>query len=293
MSYYDTSKLPEDQNIVFNDPPEAYRPDLSILNLGAGVQSTTVFLMMIEGEITRADRAIFADTQQEPESVYEHLEGLKEIGRREGLPVDVVTAGDLKENILKGVREERFASVPFFVNNEKGGVGMLRRQCTREFKITPIYKRIRSLLDLKPYERHEYVVEQSFGISMDEINRVRSPRKKWIVFNYPLIRARMTREDCKRWLRRRDITVPDKSACVFCPYRTDEEWKRIAEDQDAWRRAVEVDEAIREGLKGVNSPSAYVHRSATPLKERPFEGSEDAPLFADGFANECEGMCGV
>ena len=42
-----------------------------ILNLGAGVQSTCLFLMFVTGEFDeRLDYAVFADTQEEPESVY-------------------------------------------------------------------------------------------------------------------------------------------------------------------------------------------------------------------------------
>jgi hypothetical protein len=41
-----------------------------ILNLGAGVQSTALFLMFVKGELDeKLDYAVFADTQGEPESV--------------------------------------------------------------------------------------------------------------------------------------------------------------------------------------------------------------------------------
>ena len=35
----------------------------NILNLGAGVQSTALYLMSIDGEVPKFDYAIFADTQ--------------------------------------------------------------------------------------------------------------------------------------------------------------------------------------------------------------------------------------
>lgn len=60
-----------------------------ILNLGAGVQSTALYLLSMEGRIQRFDAAVFADTQDEPgaeerrlglpdppESVYAHLDWL-------------------------------------------------------------------------------------------------------------------------------------------------------------------------------------------------------------------------
>ena len=49
---------------------------LRVLNLGAGVQSTTLYLWALDGLI-HFDKAIFADTGDEPESVYAHLEFLR------------------------------------------------------------------------------------------------------------------------------------------------------------------------------------------------------------------------
>ena len=51
--------------------------DLRILSLGAGVQSTTLALMIELGEVPMVDCAIFADTMGEPKKVYEHLDWLK------------------------------------------------------------------------------------------------------------------------------------------------------------------------------------------------------------------------
>ena len=43
--------------------------DLRVLSLGAGVQSTTLALMIEKGEIPMVDCAIFADTMGEPKKV--------------------------------------------------------------------------------------------------------------------------------------------------------------------------------------------------------------------------------
>ena len=48
-----------------------------VLSLGAGVQSTALLLMMIHGEIPKADAVIFSDTGWEPAAVYKHLEKLE------------------------------------------------------------------------------------------------------------------------------------------------------------------------------------------------------------------------
>ena len=49
--------------------------DLRAISLGAGVQSSAMYLMACEGEFGKLpDVAIFADTQSEPPWVYEHLD---------------------------------------------------------------------------------------------------------------------------------------------------------------------------------------------------------------------------
>ena len=51
---------------------------INVLSLGAGVQSSTMALMAAKGEITpMPDCAIFADTQAEPQSVYDYLDWLE------------------------------------------------------------------------------------------------------------------------------------------------------------------------------------------------------------------------
>ena len=44
---------------------------MRVLSLGAGVQSSTVALMIEYGELPMVDCAIFADTQNEPKYVYD------------------------------------------------------------------------------------------------------------------------------------------------------------------------------------------------------------------------------
>ena len=45
---------------------------LSALSLGAGVQSTTVLLLALDGTLPPFDAVVFADTGDEPAAVYEH-----------------------------------------------------------------------------------------------------------------------------------------------------------------------------------------------------------------------------
>ena len=76
---------------------EEMKTDLRILSLGAGVQSSTLALMIEKGEVPTVDAAIFADTKGEPKVVYDWLNWLE---KKLSYPVYRVTWRDLKQDIL-------------------------------------------------------------------------------------------------------------------------------------------------------------------------------------------------
>lgn len=273
--------------------------DLRVRSLGAGVQSTTLYLLADRGEFpNKPDVAIFADTQREPPWVYENLERLEQQGT---IPIDRVSAGDLGEAVETGANSTggRFASVPFWVAGEDGREAPGRRQCTREYKIDVVKRRIRELLGLAKGERAKgrFHVEEWVGISADEAHRAKPSRYEWITTRWPLLERFMRREDCKAYLRGVGYPVPGKSACVFCPYRKTIDYARWREHHPAlFEEACRVDDLIRSSgtMRGMPRPQ-YVSRLLVPLRDIPsvaeLEQRDDAQL--DLFGNECEGMCGV
>ena len=269
---------------------------LRVLSLGAGVQSTTLALMMAHGEVAVPDAAIFADTQWEPAAVYAHLQWLMSPGVLP-FPVYVVTAGDIRV----GIRERRapssavrFAAVPWHIMMPDGTTAMGARQCTKEYKLTPITREIRRLLGKGPRESiARNSVEVMIGISIDESHRMKVDKRRYLVNRYPLVECGMSRDDCVRWLADRGYPEPPKSACVGCPYTDDERWlDRKLNHPDEFAEAVEYDHLLRLGDPRGMVGMEYMHRSLRPLDEVDFVASakEKRPSL---FGNECEGMCGV
>lgn len=266
---------------------------MRILNLGAGVQSTTVYLMMLRGEVEPCDHAIFADTQEEPEAVYKHLAWLQSLN---GPPIHVVTAGKLGDD-LSSSNGHRVASIPAFTSGITD-YGQLRRQCTSEYKLNPIMRYFRrNILGLKAGQRIKEKHSFIFGISFDELGRsvrITCSAEKWQRMEFPLIEKRMSRGHCIEWLR--DFGVPHevaRSACVFCPYKSNTEWRRLRdEDPTGWARAIEIDNTLRIPGRIVNrglNQKLYLHRSCKPLAEVDLTERQHSL----GFAVECKGMCGV
>jgi len=267
---------------------------LTVISLGAGVQSSTMSLMAMHGEFDVVpDAAIFADTGAEPDSVYEWLEYLEPLL---SFPVHrVMYRGGLLENIKASVKGGRNAGAPFFVKTDKDKEGALRRQCTQEFKVVPITKQIRKMIGLKDRQRapnNTILVKQWIGISLDEVQRMKPSRMAWIEHEWPLIDKRMSRHDCLKWMSDHGYPAPPKSACTFCPFRNDNSWRDMKRnDESSWTQAADVDELIRKGVSGVKN-ELYLHRSLTPLKDVDLR-SETEMGQLDFFNNECEGLCGI
>jgi hypothetical protein len=205
-------------------------PTLRALSLGAGVQSTTLALLAEAGDLPTPDVAIFADTGWEPAAVYTHLARLT---AAVSFPVLRVSVGNLRDDALDP--ERRYASVPYFVRNPDGTDGMGRRQCTSEYKLNPIRRKVRELLGAAGPEFRTVpggrVAEQWVGFSTDEVGRVNAARDsdgvRYLTTRYPLLELGMSRTDCQRWLRARGWGATTKSACLGCPFHGNARWRDL------------------------------------------------------------------
>lgn len=264
---------------------------LEVISLGAGVQSSTMALMAAKGELTpMPDAAIFADTQAEPQSVYgwlNYLEG------QLPFPLIKVTWRNLTEEELrvrqsqKSGRWYRSGKIPSY--GQKGG--MLLRRCTGDFKVQPILRKLRELVELPRRGREGIYVNEWMGISVDEAHRMKVSRESWIHKRYPLIDSGISRQACLEWMKQHGYPKPPRSACIFCPYHSDAEWERLRrEEPEEFQKAVEFEGRMQEAAardevaKGI----PFLHRSLIRLEEVPFSQS-----IKEGFGNDCAGVCGV
>jgi hypothetical protein len=254
------------------------------ISLGAGVQSSTLVEMYVQGDLgdKPLDGVIFADTGDEPEWVYKQVNYLSERLKTTPTPLVIVSTGSLIDDIMTG--KKRFASMPLWVISKDTGLpGMLRRQCTSEYKIQPIRSYILNWLlerdhahivsrPSRPANRRVKpgtLVTQHIGISLDEFERACQSERdpKWVHNDYPLISKRMRREDCVKYLQERGLRVPNKSSCKRCPYHDDPYWLSLPPND--FEEACVFDDWIRtpEGRKRLNiSGLAYLHRSCQPLR---------------------------
>ncbi len=256
---------------------------MKVISLGLGVQSSTLYLMSSMGEIQRTDCAIFADPGAEHPKTYEYLKWLlKWQNNNNGIPIHVVKKS-LYDDLLKQKKDItlRVASIPAFTNNS----GMLLRQCTNEYKVEPVIKKIREVHKLKKYKWMK-PTEIWIGITTDEAHRMKESPKYNITNKYPLIDLMMNRSDCKKWLEKNDFPVPQKSSCIFCPYHSDWTWREHKKNEKVWKQIQIIDDSIRYKHKLIEK--SFLHKSCNPIDSAYLQEDQE-----DLFGNECEGYCGL
>ena len=207
--------------------------------------------------------------------------------------------GDLRADALRSrgrgtlAESTRAASMPFYVKTAgQEKEGMIRRQCTSEYKIEPITKKLRELLGFRARQVIPTgAVNLWFGISRDEMRRARFSPIRWITNHYPLIFNKpSTRQDCLRWLAAHRYPEPPRSACIGCPFHSDFEWRQMKDNQpQEWEDAVAFDRVMRRDRGGLRG-QIFLHRSCQPLDEVDLSTAEERGQLTL-WNNECLGAC--
>jgi hypothetical protein len=246
---------------------------MRVLSLGGGTQSCALALMSACGELPKLDHIVFADTQGELPETYAYLDYLSSIVEPAGIPLHVVTAGNLERAIL-GERLPVNPTPPAHMLHADGSKGRINGyKCSYDFKRRQVERKVKQLCGDRGAWRTTDV-EQWIGFSLDEVGRMRP--HPWMRNRWPLIELRMKRDDTIRWFTANGHPVPPRSACWFCPNSGNDRWQSLRSDHpDLFERACQIDDAIRsvgdfknhEGPRRFAAGSTfYLHASLVPLR---------------------------
>lgn len=269
------------------------------MSFGGGVQSTAMAYLCINkhpdlmrvsgGELP--SMFLFADTGDEPKAVYEHVERVFADLRAAGFECKTTAKGPKLSTTLERARLD----IPLWVVSKSGKRAPTRRVCTFDWKVTPLDRAAKKHFKIDLRRSGEPpMIAQWLGISLDEVQRCRNSTDVWRHYIYPLVAMKWTRTDCVNYLTSLGITAP-KSACTFCPFRSDELWASLPEDELAEVMKLERDiERMYEEKRGyfgkVQSLPTF-HKTGIPIREKPWVKPDSDGT--SGFDNECAGICGV
>ena len=257
---------------------------LNVISLGGGKQSSYMLLRALEGDFQyRPDFAVFADTQCEPQYVYDFLDWLiPYVKEKYNFKVVVVSKGNLKQDVVDYVdrKTKRVSQLPFFLG---GNAGMVNRQCTADYKIAPIRQHLQKV-------RNGKGIRLWIGISLDEIERMKTSPVKYVQHYYPLVESRIAIDNIISFFHDHpDMPTPGKSACLICPFHSFAYWQVFKNNfKNEFSEACEFDNKIRKYPKLRHD--AYLSNRRKPLSEIDFNFNNS--LFPD-LIEECHGLCGL
>lgn len=224
------------------------------------MQTVAMTILAAEGKIPRPDVIIMADTGDEPDGVYEHVEWMRDYMKSAGLEFVVVQSAN--GPLAEFSTTKRKMVTPMY--GSRGG--QIIRVCTERWKIREVRRELR--------KRGAREASVMLGISLDEIHRMKDSPVRWITHHYPLIDLRLTRRNCESLIKKAGVPKPPKSACWHCPFRTPLGWQglRDAEPQ-SFAKAVAFEKEF-DGL--------YLNASLKPIEEVVAAKDEAPELFDEG-----------
>jgi hypothetical protein len=253
---------------------------MKILSLGWGVQSFTIAAMVALGDLEPIDAAIHADTLHETRPTYEFAKHWTYWLMEHG--VKVITVKNPTGGFFELSNRIGQTHIPAFTLNDHGDTGQLKRSCTHRWKIVPIRRWLQE-------NRHGQSIEQWIGISTDEFVRMKPSNVKYITNRWPLTEKKMSRKDCEKYLLDHGLEIPNKSACIFCPFHNTAEWQKIKATPNDWKDAIAVDNKLRK----LRPPyDLFVHPSRKPLEKVDLRTEEDKGQLSL-WDEECSRLRGI
>ena len=223
----------------------------TVISYGGGVQSTALVVLAMQrgwriDEIVHVD-LLDAESPATREYVKHFARWLRETHRYDITILQRDLYGDMLAN-------PAFTPAPW---RAADGSFMLRRQCTRQYKVEPIRRYL-----YEKYKREK--IQLMLGISVDEFHRMRDSGVKRIENVYPLVDERLTRNDCRAIIERAGLAAPPKSSCWFCPYRSARSQAELIRQYPALREmAVELERRINDERRARGKDEIIVLKADT------------------------------
>ena len=250
--------------------------------------------MALDGKFEHiADFAVYCDTGSEPEFINKYVDYfIKYVDDKYGFKIHKIMHKEgLENHVLSNPKEPRKGNFytssvpPFYTLSGEGDKGMLMRQCTGDYKTSPIKKFINSLVPRG--EKYRMWI----GISFDERSRMRISTYKKRVNFYPLVESFVHRQASIDYVLKCGVRPPQRSSCYFCPFHSDRYWDWLKRHHPKeFTRACEFEKKVQTNMK--TRDTIFLHSSCKPLEDVMFMDENQLNIFPE-LIDECGGECGI
>ena len=267
---------------------------LTVLNYSGGQQSSCILWMVIKGVIERPKNFLVmnADPGMENSNTYRYNVMMFEECRKASIPALTAPGPNLYKDLteLHKTKKTRIDNPPYWTKDFNSGKrGRLLQKCTREYKIAPMDRAVRSYLKANFGVENKLrpgLVKKWIGFSFDEVHRIKPSAQKYIDFEYPLVDLRMRKMDVIKWFEEQQLPIPPRSVCNACFANGANTFKKMAQERpEDFQQAKRVDEAVRDLSQiGVKDEVFVSHEllSLAQLEKDGFE-REEVQRFLPGF----------
>lgn len=240
---------------------------------GGGIQSTAALILAAHGKIdfkTFLFCNVGADSENPKTLEYVHNVAIPYAAKHgiEFVELHKTLKDGTRDTIYQRLTRPHSRSIGIPVRmNGNGAPG--RRSCTCDFKIAVVDK------ELKARGAKESGALVGIGFTWDERQRCKPNTDletiKWKELCFPLISdmsVPLTRQDCINLILEELGYLPDKSACVFCPYHSLLTWQQMRTNEPAqfWY-CVALERFINDRRKTLGLNPAWFCSKLKPLDE--------------------------
>ena len=252
---------------------------LEVFSSGGGTKSCAISVLIIQGRLPRPDWIVIADTGREMPTTWQYLDAVvRPAFQKIGLEVHRISKEEFASPWGRGVfATSGHLMIPAFTN-QRGEVSKLSAFCSSAWKAEVRDRWFSKKHGITRSHRRHWI-----GYSLDEPKRW-SRMMKGKEFTDGLIRLPLVHDIPTR--RHEEIEIvekmgwpkPPRSRCFDCPNQSDYEWAEVSTDHPVhFQQAITRDELIRE-----RDPHAFLHSTATPLKDVDLSKADD--LFSGSCA---------
>jgi hypothetical protein len=250
---------------------------VTLWSCGGGRQSAGIAALIALGELPKPDHVAMVAIEWEYRAVWPYVnQYIRPALAALDVPFTAVPRAAYASVGLWTGADGKTVAIPAY-SDQSGKPSKLSEFCSGEWKREVVLRWAREQADWK-----ERSVDNWVGISWEERDRRRGPRRVWFRPVYPLLDVRPTAvSGCLAAIERIGWPPPPRSRCRHCPNQSDAEWAELSHEEFAAACALE-DEIRRV------DPHAYLHKQLIPLRDATLNPADDnGGLFGGCSAGTC------
>lgn len=248
---------------------------VQLWSCGGGRQSAGIAALIVQGRLPKPDHAAMVKIEWEVETVWPYVDSyIRPAMEQVGVPFTVVSR---KEFATKDFYDSSGRLYLPAFSDQSGELSKLPEFCSGNWKREAMLRWGATQPGWK-----KRGVDVWVGITWEERNRRRAPRKQWFQPTYPLLDIAPTHvSGCLQAIAEIGWPPPPRSRCRHCPNQSDAEWASLSPADLA--AACELDDEIRK-----QDPNVFLHKQLIPLRQVVLNPKTDGGLFSGGCSS---GMC--